>query len=321
MTQINPLALPTDPTGLHALQTETHDGRYAQLDTLTIPALLQAFAADQTQAAASVLAALPQMETVLEAMLPRIHAGGRLVYVGAGTSGRLGLLDSAELYPTFSWSPERAIALLAGGQGALVRAVENAEDNAEAGAGAIRDLQLNAQDCVLALAASGRTPYCIGAVQAAKAVGALCVAVVNNAGSPLAAVADLRIELLTGAEVIAGSTRLKAGTAQKIALNTLSSSLMVRLGKVYGNRMVDVRASNAKLRIRACRLVVESTGVEEAEAQAMLERCGYQVKTALVALLTGNTPEEAKCLLDQAGGRVREALSASHAPPVCPLTP
>jgi N-acetylmuramic acid 6-phosphate etherase len=244
----------------------------------------------------------------VDAAVPRLRAGGRIVTVGAGTSGRLGVLDSVELHPTFSWPRERAPALLAGGAGAMFVAVEGAEDDAAQGAADLAALQPQANDVVLLLAASGATPYALGAAEAASAAGALTVAIVNNPGAPLAAACELAVVLDTGPEVISGSTRLKAGTAQKIALNTFSSSVMVRLHKVYGNLMVDLRASNAKLVRRALRLTVRATGASEAAAQAALAACGSRVKTAIVMLRAGVEAAEAERRLEAAAGSVAQAL-------------
>jgi N-acetylmuramic acid 6-phosphate etherase len=241
--------------------------------------------------------------------VPRLEAGGRLIYVGAGTSGRLGLLDSVELYPTFSWPRERAIALLAGGAKAIHVAVEGAEDDREQGEADLRAADAGPDDVVILIAASGETPYVIGALHAARAAGALTVGIANNADAPVARDADVGITLDTGHELVSGSTRLKAGTAQKIALNTFSTALMVRLNKIYGNLMVDLKATNAKLRRRAVRLTMLATGAEEATARATLEDCGYQVKVAIVAIAKAISPADARTRLSAAHGSVRAAIA------------
>jgi N-acetylmuramic acid 6-phosphate etherase len=241
--------------------------------------------------------------------VPRLRAGGRIVYVGAGTSGRLGVLDAVELYPTFSWPRERAPALLAGGAGAMFVAVEGAEDDGAQGAADLHALQPTAHDVVLLLAASGATPYALGAAQAARAAGALTVGLVNNPGAALAAACEIGVVLDTGPELISGSTRLKAGTAQKIALNSFSSSVMVRLHKVYGNLMVDLRASNAKLQQRALRLTVRASGADEAAARAALAACASRVKVAIVMLKAGVDAAEAERRLAAAEGSVQRALA------------
>jgi N-acetylmuramic acid 6-phosphate etherase len=228
--------------------------------------------------------------------------------VGAGTSGRLGLLDAVELLPTFSWPPGRAIAVMAGGMAAVTQAVEGAEDDAEQAAADLRAHHLKADDVVIVLAASGGTPYAMGALAAARAAGALSIGLANNPEAPVTAGADIGITLDTGSEVISGSTRLKAGTAQKIALNTLSSAIMVRLNKVYGNLMVDLLPTNAKLRRRALQLTMRATGADEPTARATLDACDGQVKTAIVCLLGRLPVQEARSRLARAEGSVRLAL-------------
>lgn len=292
------------------LNTETPSTRHPDLDTYDTPALLDAFIDDQTDAVAAVKAAGPQLAAAVDAALPRIRAGGRLLYAGAGTSGRLGVLDSVELYPTFSWPRERAVALLAGGPRAMFVAVEGAEDDADQGAEDMAGLAPGPLDVVLALAASGGTPFVRGALRVARAAGALTIGFSNNPGAPVVQEAEIGIVLDTGPEVISGSTRLKAGTSQKIALNTFSSALMVRLHKVYGNLMVDLKATNAKLVKRALALTVRASGASEAEAQAALQQCDHHVKTALVMLRRGVGVAEARALLDAADGSVGRALGA-----------
>jgi N-acetylmuramic acid 6-phosphate etherase len=281
-----------------------HDG----LDQYATLALVQAFVEDQHVAAQAVLAATAQIAAVVEAALPRLRRGGRLIYVGAGTSGRLGLLDSVELPPTFSWPPERARAVLAGGSSALFVAMEGAEDKPAQGAADLAAHVVGPDDVVLLVTASGTTPYVLGALDAARAGQALVVGIVNNPGTPVAQGADLAVVLDTGEELISGSTRLKAGTAQKIALNTISSALMVRMNKVYGNLMVDLRATNSKLVQRALRLTMLASGAGEDEARGALAACGARVKVALVMLGAGVDAAEAERRLDAAQGSVREAL-------------
>ncbi len=289
-------------------RTELPSDEHPALDTYDSAALVAAFAADQAHAARAVQAAAAQLAAAVDAALPRLQAGGRLVYVGAGTSGRLGVLDSVELWPTFSWPRERARALLAGGEGAMFVAVEGAEDDSAQGAADLRALAVDARDVVILIASSGTTPYTLGAAEAARALGALTVGIANNVGAPLAAACDQAVVLDTGPEVISGSTRMKAGTAQKIALNTLSSSLMVRLGKVYGNLMVDLRATNTKLQRRALALTQRVSGAGVAEASAALAACGGRVKVAIVMLRVGLGAEAAGRRLEAAGGNLREAL-------------
>ncbi len=291
------------------LNTETPSAQHAALDQYPADQLVLAFIDDQATAVQAVRAAAPQIAAAVSAATPLIARGGRLVYVGAGTSGRLGLLDSVELYPTFSWPKERALSLLAGGRTAMFEAVEGAEDSREQGSADIAALQLTALDVVLLLAASGATPYVMGALHEARLAGALTVGFANNPQAPVTLQADHGILLDTGSELISGSTRLKAGTSQKIALNTFSSSLMVKLNKVYGNLMVDLKPTNAKLFKRCVHLTVHATGASEAVARQTLEACGYQVKTAIVAILKGVSVEQAQQLLARHEGSVRLALA------------
>jgi N-acetylmuramic acid 6-phosphate etherase len=291
-------------------RTEQPHPSHPALDRYDSARLLDAFITDQAEAALAVRAAAPALAAAVDAAVPRLRAGGRIVYVGAGTSGRLGVLDAVELWPTFSWPRERAPALLAGGEGAMFVAVEGAEDRAGQGAADLQALAPGANDVVLLLAASGSTPYAIGAAQAARAAGALTVGIVNNPGAALAAACEIGVVLDTGPEVISGSTRLKAGTAQKIALNSFSSSVMVRLHKVHGNLMVDLRASNAKLRARALRLVQRASGADAAASQQALEAAAWSVKVAIVMLGANVDAAEASARLDAAEGHVAAALPA-----------
>ena len=289
--------------------TETPSSRHPALDRYDTASLVAALADDQKQAVDAVRAAAPALAQAVDAALPRLRAGGRLLYAGAGTSGRLGVLDSVELNPTFSWPRERARALLAGGDGAMFQAVEGAEDDAGQGSADLLALGPTAQDVVILIAASGTTPYALGALDAARQAGALTLALANNPGTELLRRADIAVLLDTGPELISGSTRLKAGTAQKIALNTLSSALMVKLHKVYGNLMVDLRASNAKLRRRARQLTVAATGADEAAADAALAQCGQRVKVAILMILARLDAAQAERRLEAVEGDLHRALS------------
>ena len=294
------------------LKTETPSPEHAQLDQYSTAELVTTLIDDQMTAVRAVRLAAPRLAAAVTAALPRIEAGGRLIYVGAGTSGRLGVLDSVELYPTFSWPPERAIALLAGGDKAMFKAVEGAEDDLAQGAADLQAVHPTSNDIVLLLAASGATPYVLGALRAARVVGALTVGFANNVDAPVATEADIGVTLDTGPEIISGSTRLKAGTSQKLALNTFSSALMVRLNKVYGNLMVDMKPTNAKLIKRAVRLTMIATGADEAAARAVLEQCNFHVKVAIVALKKQLSTGQARTLLDAARGSVRQALAGGE---------
>lgn len=292
------------------LNTEQARLDHTQLDSYEPLELVQALVDDQFDAVAAVRAASAALADAVNAAVPRLQQGGRLIYVGAGTSGRLGVLDSVELYPTFSWPRERALALLAGGERAMFAAVEGAEDDAAQGALDLEALEPHTQDVVLLLAASGATPYVLGALRAARKAGALSIGLANNPNAPVAREADIGITLDTGAELISGSTRLKAGTSQKIALNAFSSAVMVRLHKVHGNLMIDVLPTNAKLYRRCIRLTSLATGVDEATAQSMLEACNYRVKVAVVALERKMAVDAAVALLARCEDSVRLALAA-----------
>ena len=294
--------------GLGGLATEAVRDGLDDLDQRPPGAVARLAAEAEIEARHALARALPQLEAAAEAVAARMRAGGRLFYLGAGTPGRLAALDAAELAPTYSAADGLVVPLMAGGEAALLRAVEGAEDDAGAAGAALDRHGLRPGDAVVGIAASGGTPFVVGGLRHARACGALTVAVVNNAGSPAAEAAALAIEVLTGPEPIAGSTRMLAGTSQKIVLNALSTSAMVALGKTYGNRMVDVQASNEKLRRRAVRMVREIAGADEAATASALAAAGGRVKPALVMLLAGVGAEEAGRRLEQAGGRVREAL-------------
>jgi N-acetylmuramic acid 6-phosphate etherase len=292
------------------MSTESPSTEHTALDTYTAQQLVQALVLDQSSAAQAVARAGGQLVAVIDAAVPRLAAGGRLIYVGAGTSGRLGVLDATELNPTFSWPVERALGIIAGGLPALTSAVEGAEDDAAKGAADIKALSPTAQDVVFLLSAAGNAAYVLAACAVARQAGALTVGITNNEGSALHRAAELPVLLLTGPELISGSTRLKAGTAQKIALNTLSSAIMVRLGKVYGNLMVDLRATNSKLQARALKLTMLASGADEANARSALEQAGGQVKTAILMLRSGCDAPSARARLAACNGFLRKALEA-----------
>jgi len=287
--------------------TEARSARTRGLDTLDGEALVALLAREHAEAVAAAAAATPQIARAVDAIVARLRAGGRLHYVGAGTSGRLAMLDAAECPPTFGTPPSLVTAHVAGGREALVRAVEGAEDDAAAGAAAMR-AEVRPSDAVVGISAGGGAPFVVAALETARALGAFTIAVTSAARSPLAAAAEIAIVTDTGAEPIAGSTRLKAGTAQKVVLNALSTATMVRLGRVYDNLMVDVVATNAKLRERAVRLVCELTAVNEARARELLSLGGGSVKVAVVMERRGVTSGEARALLDGANGILRAVI-------------
>jgi len=295
---------------LDALATEAARPDLGNLDCLSTSEIVRILVEGQASALAAAQAVVPQLAAAADVVAAQLEKGGRLFYVGAGTSGRLAVLDAAECPPTFGSSPDTVVALMAGGETANTHAIEGAEDDAGAGADALRSQGLTAADVVVGIAASGRTAYVVGALRYARDIGAPTIAIVNNAGSPVAGVAEQAIELLTGPEVIAGSTRLSAGTAQKIALSTLSTAVMVRLGKTYGPYMIDMRASNLKLRRRALRMIQLITNADEDTAVRTLNDADGSLKTAVVALLANCSVPEAKRRLDLAGGRVRRAVAA-----------
>nr|WP_227371028.1 N-acetylmuramic acid 6-phosphate etherase [Mycobacterium fragae] len=288
------------PHGLDALGTEAVRPDLDDLDARAIGEVVALLIAAEGEAHAAVVAAVPRIAAAAAAIAARLERGGRLIYAGAGTSGRLGVLDAAECGPTFGTDLVRGV--IAGGPAALTEAIEGAEDAFDPA-----DLaDLTEADALVGITASGRTPYVLGALEHARAAGALTVAIVNNPGSE--ASADVVIELLTGPEVLAGSTRLTAGTAQKVVLNALSTSVMIALGKAYGPWMVDVRATSAKLRRRAVRIVCDAAGVDEDTATAALAAADGHAKTAIVALLADVDAAEAAIRLDRARGRVRDAI-------------
>ncbi len=288
--------------------TENINPNTQNLDLLEPTDLVATFIGDQFNAVQAVKNAAPQIARAVELTVTRLELGGRLIYAGAGTSGRLAFLDAAELIPTFSWSKSRALVAMAGGNQAVFNAVEGAEDNFDQGRNDVLAFSPNQNDVVIAIAASGTTPYALGALEAARSVGALRIGISNNPNAPILENAEVGILLETGAEVISGSTRLKAGTAQKIALNSFSSSVMVRLHKVYGNLMVDLQATNIKLVKRAVRLTVLATNKSEIQASQALEASGYHIKTAIVMLEKNLNADQAKTLLEQHSGNIRACL-------------
>lgn len=293
--------------------TEDHVAGRSDLDLRPTADLIELINDEDTYVPLAVRTASPQLAKAIDAIVARLEQGGRLVYVGAGSSGRLALVDAAECGPTFGVPAGQVIALVAGGATALAVAQETAEDDDEAGAGDVVAAGVEERDAVVLLSASGGTPYVLGAARAAREAGALTVAVVCSNESELGRVADHEVAVVVGPEVIAGSTRMKAGTAQKLVLNTISTVTMVRLGRTYGNLMVDLIASNAKLRNRARRSVLIATGAGDAEVDAALDAAAGDVKVAIVSVLAGVNAAAARARLDVAGGVVRRALEQDPA--------
>jgi N-acetylmuramic acid 6-phosphate etherase len=293
------------------LLTERVDDRYRAIDTASVAELARLMNEADAGVPEAVRRAMPQIVSAIEAVTEKLTRGGRLIYVGAGSAGRIGMLDAAECPPTFNTPPELVQAIIAGGGEALQVAVEGAEDDTAAGQAAVAAHDITAADALVGIAASGRTPFVLAAVRAARQRGALTVGLSCNRNAPLSAEAQYPIEVLVGPEVVAGSTRLKAGTAQKLVLNMISTIAMVRLGKTYGNLMVDLRVTNAKLRDRALRIIERVTGASRPEAEAALDSAGLDVKVAVMMIGNGSTMDDATQLLAVHAGRLREALEAS----------
>jgi N-acetylmuramic acid 6-phosphate etherase len=288
------------------METERHSPRYSAIEAWSPGDILEAMIEGQFAAVAAVRAARPAVEEAALAIEPRLRDGGRLAYAGAGTSGRLAVQDGAELMPTFSWPQERLLLLIAGGRDALVQSVEGAEDGSEEAIRLVRRYEMETRDVLIAVAASGTTPFTLACLREAKQRGALTIAIANNRDTPLLAEAGHPIWLDTGPEPIAGSTRMKAGTAQRIALNLLSSLVMIRLGRVYRGLMVDLKAVNKKLIRRSEKILLELSGRSREEVHDALHRAEGNVKTALL-LLEGCDLAEAAMMLDQSGGHLRTA--------------
>ena len=299
------------PKGFASLATEGVDPAFATIDRMSVADLAVLMNAADATVPGAVARALPSIVPAIEAVAARVKDGGRLIYVGAGTPGRLGVLDASECPPTFGTEPDRVFGIIAGGPAAIVAAIEGAEDDAERGTQAIVDAGVGPLDSVVGIASSGRTPYVIAAVAEARRRGALTVGLSCNVDAELSSVAEHAIEIAVGPELVSGSTRLKAGTAQKLVLNMFSTITMVQVGKTYGNLMVDVRASNAKLRERAVRIVRTIAEVDGPAATLALETTGYRVKHAVLLLRLDLGPEAADERLAATGGRLREVLEGA----------
>ncbi len=294
-----------------AAATEARNPASLHIDTLSTLQLVHVINEADAQVPAAVASQAPAIARAITEISDRMRQGGRLIYSGAGTSGRLGVLDAAECPPTFSVPPGMVIGIIAGGNRALTNAVEGAEDDSQQGAADVTALQLTSLDSVMGIATSGRTPYVLGAVTAARNAGCLTLGLACNEGSALAKAVDIMITPVVGPEIITGSTRLKAGTATKLVLNTLTTGIMIQLGKTFGNLMVDLKATNEKLQDRAVRIVAEITGLPRSEAADVLAQSGGEVKTAVVVQRTGLTPTQARQRLQDCDGQLRAALEQS----------
>lgn len=301
-------SMEADKKLLAALKTEQVDPSLANLDSLTPRDLLKAINAADSEVPAAVLREIDAIEEALVKIVKRLRAGGRLIYLGAGTSGRLGVLDASECGPTFSVGNNLVIGLIAGGDVALRNPVEGAEDDEQGAITQLSELKLSDRDAVVGIAASGRTPYVIGALRYSKQLGALTIALASNRNSAIGEVAEVQIEIDSGPEVLSGSTRMKSGTAQKLVLNMLSTGAMILMGKTFGNLMVDLQVNNVKLRDRAERIIASATGCDMKRASELLISSGEQVKVAILMELLGVGRGEAESALALADGRIRQAL-------------
>jgi N-acetylmuramic acid 6-phosphate etherase len=298
---------------LQHILSEERNPRSMNIDVVSTSELLDIINAEDRLVPEAVGKTLPQITRAVDAIVGAFGEGGRLIYIGAGTSGRLGVLDASECPPTFGVPAGMVIGLIAGGQDAVTNAKEGAEDRADDGAADLRNIGLNRSDVVVGIAVSGRTPYVVGALEFARKTGSKTVAVTCNPDSVVAKSADISIAPVVGPEVLTGSTRLKSGTAQKLVLNMLSTASMIRIGKSYQNLMVDLHASNQKLVARAARIVMQATGCTTEEARRMLDLTGNDVKLAILIALTGMDVDTARVALDDAGGFLRKAIDGKTA--------
>ncbi|WP_290471577.1 N-acetylmuramic acid 6-phosphate etherase [Leifsonia sp. 71-9] len=311
MAEPHPLADLRETLG--TLATEAVSETTRDLDIMSIEELVAAMNVANTEVPVAVARESASIVAAATGVSERMRRGGRLIYAGAGTAGRMGVLDASEIPPTFGAPPELVVGLMAGGPEALHTAVENAEDDEEAGRDAVRSIRIGPLDALVGISASGRTPFVLGAIDQARRAGAFTVGLSCNADSPLGREAEVGIEVVVGPEILTGSTRLKAGTAQKLVLNMISTISMVRLGKVYGNLMVDLRATNAKLRARSERTVMLATGTDAQQAAEALDATGGWIKAAILMSETTLDADAAVRLLAEHGGRLRDALAAVDA--------
>jgi N-acetylmuramic acid 6-phosphate etherase len=294
---------------LGLLRTEQVDAKFHMLDVMTVSELLLAMNESDAEVPRAISLVLPRIEKAIDGVIDRMLQGGRLIYIGAGTSGRLGVLDAAECGPTFSITSEQVVAFIAGGDSAIKNPAEGAEDLPELGKADLQSINVGQLDCVVGIAASGRTPYVMGAIEYARSVGALTIALTSNPNSQIGKISDHALDIDSGPELLAGSTRLKSGTAQKLVLNMISTVSMVRLGKTFGNLMVDLQVSNEKLADRAVRIIQTATGSTKIEASEALKASGHEVKVAILMLLLHIEPQTARERLQASSNRIREALT------------
>ncbi|EQK45940.1 N-acetylmuramic acid 6-phosphate etherase [Paraclostridium bifermentans] len=297
-----------DKLNLSKLTTESRNQNTLNIDKVSTLEMVKMINEEDKKVANAIEIELPQIAEAIDGIVERMQKGGRLIYIGAGTSGRLGILDASECPPTYGVSEELVQGLIAGGQEAIFRAKEGAEDSKELAVLDLKDKHLNENDTVVGIAASGRTPYVIGGLEYANEIGALTISVTCNADSQVAKEAKIAISPVVGAEVVTGSTRLKSGTAQKLVLNMLSTGSMIKMGKVYGNLMVDVKATNEKLVERSKKIVCEATGVSFKEAETILNETGFDVKLSIFMILSNLEKEEAKVILEMNNGYIAKAL-------------
>lgn len=297
-----------DKLNLSKLTTESRNQNTLNIDKVSTLEMVKMINEEDKKVANAIEIELPQIAEAIDGIVERMQKGGRLIYIGAGTSGRLGILDASECPPTYGVSEELVQGLIAGGQEAIFRAKEGAEDSKELAVLDLKDKSLNENDTVVGIAASGRTPYVIGGLEYANEIGALTISVTCNADSQVAKEAKIAISPVVGAEVVTGSTRLKSGTAQKLVLNMLSTGSMIKMGKVYGNLMVDVKATNEKLVERSKKIVCEATGVSFKEAETILNETDFDVKLSIFMILSNLEKEEAKVILETNNGYIAKAL-------------
>ncbi|PHM30655.1 N-acetylmuramic acid 6-phosphate etherase [Xenorhabdus innexi] len=297
---------------LNNLVTESRNPASTHIDELSILDMLRVINDEDKKVALAVEQTLPQVALVVDKVAEAFRRGGRLIYCGAGTSGRLGILDASECPPTYGTKPEQVVGLIAGGHKAILKAVENAEDNRQLGADDLKELHFSEKDVLVGIAASGRTPYVLGAMEYATSIGATVACICCNPDSPMTRLADIAVTPVVGPEVVTGSSRMKAGTAQKLVLNMITTGAMIRTGKVYGNLMVDVEATNAKLIERQKNIVMAATECSREAAEQALSACNGHCKTAIVMILSGISAEEARMLLTEHQGFIRPAISTTR---------